>query len=557
MLRYLHIENIAVIESTDIDFSAGFNVLTGETGAGKSIIIDSINAILGERTSKDLIRKGCDKASVSAVFSDLSDDSKKMLIDNGYEVDEEGNLLVLRVLSSSGNSVKINGKPASVGILKEFSRTLVNIHGQHDSQSLLNPDNHLFYIDKIAENKEELNEYYLEFKNLNDIRKRLSQIEDNEDEKARKIKFLEFEIDEIKKADIKTGEYESLRENLNLAESYEKTQSALSEAVSLLSGDEESVGAYGKVKNAIHSLNALKGDEANKLKENLITISAEIETAFSDIQNYKNSQSKNLSNKEEIENRLDTIRRLMNKYSKNEEELLNYLKESEKELENITLSDKLREDLSLELDKSTERLIKLGETLTNTRKEAAKKFASSVTEVLKYLDMANVVFDVSLQNGRYTKYGPDVVEFIVKTNVGEDFKPLCKIASGGELSRIMLAIKSVLADKDDVDTLIFDEIDTGISGVAASKVASELKKVSKTRQVICVTHLAQIASFADNHLKIEKAVKDNRTYTSVKEICGDDRIEEIARIMSGTEITDNLYNSAKELLDRSTNNGNL
>lgn len=551
MLKYLSIENIAVIESTEIDFTDGFNVMTGETGAGKSIIIDSINAVLGERTSKDLIRKGCDKASVSAVFSDLSNDTAKVLSENGFYPDDDGNLLINRTLTNSGGLVKINGKVATVGILKAVAKHLVNIHGQHDSQSLLDPNNHCYYIDKMAENEKELKDYYSEFKRLNEIRKQLFATEIDDDEKARRIDLLNFQIKEIDDAKIVVGEKEKLKEQLEVAENFEKTVNGINTARSLIGGEDEKDGAVTIVNNAVRSISALKSGEIAKTTETLSRISAELETVNDDLYTYLNSISDGIPDRESISDRLDLINRLMRKYGGSEEEVLSYSAKAKAELETIMLSSETEEKLAKELDKSTERLIELAEKLTDTREKSAKKFSSDVTDVLKYLNMENVEFSVNLKKGRYTKQGCDVVEFIVKTNVGEDFKPLSKIASGGELSRIMLAIKSVLAEKDDVDTLIFDEIDTGISGFAAGKVGKQLAAVSKTRQVICVTHLAQIASCGTNHLKIEKKVMDNRTFTEVKPLSFDDRIAEIARIMSGTEITENLYNSAKELLDRS------
>lgn len=551
MLKYLSIENIAVIESTEIDFTDGFNVMTGETGAGKSIIIDSINAVLGERTSKDLIRKGCDKASVSAVFSDLSNDTAKVLSENGFYPDEDGNLLINRTLTNSGGLVKINGKVATVGILKAVAKHLVNIHGQHDSQSLLDPNNHCYYIDKMAENEKELKDYYGEFKRLNEIRKQLSATEIDDDEKARRIDLLNFQIKEIDDAKIVVGEKEKLKEQLEVAENFEKTVNGINTAHSLIGGEDEKDGAVTIVNNAVRSISALKSGEIAKTTETLSRISAELETVNDDLYTYLKSISDGIPDRESISDRLDLINRLMRKYGGSEEEVLSYSAKAKAELETIMLSSETEEKLAKELDKSTERLIELAEKLTATREKSAKKFSCDVTDVLKYLNMENVEFSVNLKKGRYTKQGCDVVEFIVKTNVGEDFKPLSKIASGGELSRIMLAIKSVLAEKDDVDTLIFDEIDTGISGFAAGKVGKQLAAVSKTRQVICVTHLAQIASCGTNHLKIEKKVMDNRTFTEVKPLSFDDRIAEIARIMSGTEITENLYNSAKELLDRS------
>ncbi len=557
MLSYLGIENIAVIEETQIDFSKGFNVLTGETGAGKSIIIDSINAVLGERTSKDLIRNGCDKASVSAVFSDLPQQTVNLLKENGFSLDSEGKLFIVRNLTKSSSSIKINGKTATVGVLNEIGKNLVNIHGQHDSQSLLNADNHYIYIDRLAGNSKQIGEYYSEFKNLNSIRKRLISIETDEEEKQRRRNYLEFVVKEIEEADISVGEKDTLKTQLALAESYEKTVNAINTASSMLFGTEDNMGAVSLVSSALKSISAIKDNTAKGIYDSLCGAQAELENIAFSIEKYGKSVDNTNANKDAIMERLDIINRIIGKYGGSEESALKILNDSKSELEEIEISDELSIRLSEELDNSTQRLIELGEILSDTRKTTAKKFADDVTEILKYLDMPNVVFRVSISSGRYTKVGCDVVEFTVKTNVGEEFKPLQKIASGGELSRIMLAIKSVLADNDDVETLIFDEIDTGISGMAAGKVGNQLKTVSKSRQVICVTHLAQIAALADNHLKIEKTVNQNRTFTRVYPLDYENRIEEISRIMSGSEMTQNMYNSAKELLDRSKYNGNL
>ncbi|MEE0808243.1 MAG: DNA repair protein RecN [Acutalibacteraceae bacterium] len=553
MLKSLHIENIAVIEKTDIDISRGFNVLTGETGAGKSIIIDSINAVLGERTSKELIRFGCNKAEVTALFCDISDSSRKILEENGYSPDEDGNLLIMRVLNAMGNgSIKINGKPATAGVLKIIGKSLVNIHGQHDNQSLLDPDTHYIYIDRIAENEKELNSYYDEFKRLNAIRRELNSIETDEGEKRRKLDLLDYQINELESAQIRVGELLEIKEKLQIAENYEKTASALTEADFCISGDDDSLGAAALLRNATRYVSSTQNSIFDSANQKLLEAIALLEDAGSDIRHFINSTEYSEADCENLRARLDTLNRLMLKYGNGEQEMLEFLDKAQTERDKIMLSDEKIKELSRELDLSTERLIVLGDKLTASRKNAAKKFAKNVTEQLQLLDMQNATFDVSFRKGRYTKVGCDEIEFIICTNVGEDAKPLHKIASGGELSRVMLSLKSVLADKDDVDTLIFDEIDSGISGRAADKVGIQLKSVSRCGQVICVTHLAQIAAYADNHLFIKKQTQNERTYTHVEPLSYDQRIHEIARIMSGTDITENLYNSAKELLDRSS-----
>ena len=553
MLKFLHIENIAVIEQSDIEFKNGFNVLTGETGAGKSIVIDAINAVLGERTSKDLIRNGCENAVVSAVFGELDDTVSEKLKEYGIIPDEDGNIIITRKLSLTGKGyIKINNIPFTAGVLKEIGKLLLNIHGQHDNQALLDPEKHLLFVDAVADNKVILEEYYNEFKNLNSIRKELQSLEIDDDQKQRKIDLLKYQINEIESANITVGEYDELKKKLQIADSFEKTYKAYNNSDILLNGNEDNDGAVTLIQNAIKLLNSVNAN-TDKLNEALVIL----EDAKSEISHFLGNQEFLNVNPDEINQRLDLITRLMLKYGSGEEEILRFLENAQTELENISFSEKRIAELSEQLDLSTNRLIELAEKLTKSRKAAAEKFQKNVTDVLKYLNMPNVKFFVDFKKGRYTKIGCDVCEFMISANDGETPKPLHKIASGGELSRVMLSIKSVLLDKDTVGTMIFDEIDTGISGFAAGKVGTQLKKVASSRQVICVTHLAQIAAMSDEHLLIEKSTNMGRTYTKVNSLNYQQRISEIARIMSGTELTENLYNSAKELIDRSNIYENL
>ena len=553
MLKFLHIENIAVIEQSDIEFKNGFNVLTGETGAGKSIVIDAINAVLGERTSKDLIRNGCENAVVSAVFGELDDTVSEKLKEYGIIPDEDGNIIITRKLSLTGKGyIKINNIPFTAGVLKEIGKLLLNIHGQHDNQALLDPEKHLLFVDAVADNKVILEEYYKEFKNLNSIRKELQSLEIDDDQKQRKIDLLKYQINEIESANITVGEYDELKKKLEIADSFEKTYKAYNNSDTLLNGNEDNDGAVTLIQNVIKLLNSVNAN-TDKLNEALVIL----EDAKSEISHFLGNQEFLNVNPDEINQRLDLITRLMLKYGSGEEEILQFSENAQTELENISFSEKRIAELSEQLDLSTNRLIELAEKLTASRKSSAEKFQKNVTDVLKYLNMPNVKFFVDFKKGRYTKIGCDVCEFMISANDGETPKPLHKIASGGELSRVMLSIKSVLLDKDTVGTMIFDEIDTGISGFAAGKVGTQLKKVASSRQVICVTHLAQIAAMADEHLLIEKSVRNGRTYTKVNSLDYQQRISEIARIMSGTELTENLYNSAKELIDRSNIYENL
>ena len=552
MLKFLHIENIAVIERSDIEFSAGFNVLTGETGAGKSIVIDAINAVLGERTSKELIRAGCDTAEVSAVFGELDNATAAALSDAGVTPDDDGNIVIRRRLSAAGKGlIKLNDRPVTATELKEIGKHLVNIHGQHDNQALLDPDRHLDYIDAVADDDPIKGKYYAEFRELNRIRKELAATETDEDEKRRRVGLLKYQINELESAGIKPGEYEKLQKKLSVARNYQKTAEALSRAYSALKGDDEFDGAVSLLTDAEKSLSSLHNDEWDKKSSALADAAAAAEDVSAALYDFLENAELAGIDPDEINSRLETLDKLKAKYGNSEEEMLEFLEKARTELNDTEFSDKKAAELSALLDDATERLIALADELTAARKKAAAEFEKQVCDILSYLNMPDVRFTVQFSKGRYTKRGCDTAEFMISANRGESVKPLCKIASGGELSRVMLAIKSVLLSRDPVSTMIFDEIDTGISGYTAGKVGTQLKKVAENRQVICVTHLAQIAAMADAHLLIEKKAEKDRTFTSVSPLSYEQRINEIARIMSGAQMTENLYNSAKELLDRS------
>lgn len=552
MLKFLHIENIAVIERSDIEFSAGFNVLTGETGAGKSIVIDAINAVLGERTSKELIRAGCDTAEVSAVFGELDNATAAALSDAGVIPDDDGNIVIRRRLSAAGKGlIKLNDRPVTATELKEIGKHLVNIHGQHDNQALLDPERHLDYIDAVADDDPIKGKYYAEFRELNRIRKELAATETDEDEKRRRVGLLKYQINELESAGIKPGEYEKLQKKLAIARNYQKTAEALSRAYSALKGDDEFDGAVSLLADAEKSLSSLHNDEWDKKSSALADAAAAAEDVSAALYDFLENAELAGIDPDEINSRLETLDKLKAKYGNSEEEMLEFLEKARTELNDTEFSDKKAAELSALLDDATERLIALADELTAARKKAAAEFEKQVCDILSYLNMPDVRFTVKFSKGRYTKRGCDTAEFMISANRGESVKPLCKIASGGELSRVMLAIKSVLLGRDPVGTMIFDEIDTGISGYTAGKVGTQLKKVAENRQVICVTHLAQIAAMADTHLLIEKKAEKDRTFTSVSPLSYEQRINEIARIMSGTQMTENLYNSAKELLDRS------
>ncbi len=556
MLNCLHIENIAVIERADITLSNGFNALTGETGAGKSIIIDALNAVLGARTSKELIRGGTDSARVVVEFSDIGREVKRLLDSYGLPIDDD-KLIIQRILTlDSRGGFRVNSQPVSASVVKELGIALINIHGQHDNQTLLNPEKHCAYIDRIAENDAILAEYYNEFRTLNSIRRQLNELDTDEEQKLRKIDLLKFQINELEKADIKVGEYEKLKENLKSAKQYEQNSKRISSALSLICG-EETEGALEQLRAAHRLVSAIESDKLSTVTNKLAGTVEDIADIESEIRFFAENELISAENIDEIQDRIDFLRSLMLKYSGDEAAMLAYLEDAKQQLNDINFSEERIAELEEELSLSEERLVAKAELLSESRSAAAKSFQAQVCEILKYLDMPNVVFRVQQQKGKYTKNGCDDIEFLISANAGESVKPLAKIASGGELSRVMLAIKSVLSSADDVATLIFDEIDSGISGRAANKVAAQLSQVAKGKQVICVTHLAQIAAAADNHLLIEKNVANGRTYTNVNTLSYNERIDEIARIMSGTEITEKLFDSAKELLDRSRNNANL
>lgn len=552
MLKFLHIENIAVIERSDIEFSSGFNVLTGETGAGKSIVIDSINAVLGERTSRELIRAGCDTAEVSAVFGELDNATAAALSDIGVVPDDDGNIVIRRRLSAAGKGlIKLNDRPVTATELKEVGRHLVNIHGQHDNQALLDPERHLDYVDAVADDDPIKGKYYAEFREINKIRKELAAVQTDEDEKRRRVDLLKYSINELESAGIKPGEYDKLRRKLEIARNYQKTAEALARAYSALKGDDELDGAVSLLSGAEKALSSLRDEEWDKRASVLSSAASAAEDVSAAIYDFLENAEYSDIDPDEINARLDTLDKLMLKYGGGEWELLKALDKAREELNDIEFSDKKAAELSELLDSSVERLVALGEELTEVRKKAAAAFEKQVCNILSYLNMPDVRFTVQFAKGRYTKRGCDTAEFMISANRGESIKPLSKIASGGELSRVMLAIKSVLLGRDPVGTMIFDEIDTGISGYTAGKVGTQLKRVAENRQVICVTHLAQIAAMGDTHLLIEKKAEGDRTFTSVSPLSYEDRINEIARIMSGAQMTENLYNSAKELLDRS------
>lgn len=549
MLSNLQIENIAVIKSASIDFENGFNVMTGETGAGKSIVIDSLNAILGERTSRELIRSGADSASVCAEFQNVGDNVKNELEKLGIEKDDT--LIVSRKLTPDGKNVcRINGMPATVSMLKALGVQLVNIHGQLDNQSLLSPETHCSFIDKLAGGGRELKEfkelYSLYIKKENELKSLNTDV----NEKNRRLDILNYQIEEIQKADIRPGEKDELTEKLGFLRNAEKVLDLLHTAYAALNGDGEMPGAADVAADAASKLLSAAdyssdfAETANGVNDAAMNLSAYTEELRDKI--YSLDYDPNET--ERAEERLDVIYRLSQKYGDSEEDILAYLENAEKERDALSFSDERAEQLRAETEKAYNEALAAAKKLSEIRIEAGKKFSADVERELAFLDMPSVKFIVNDSVGELYENGIDNIEFLLSANAGEEPKPLSKIASGGELSRIMLAIKCVLSELDDIDTLIFDEIDSGVSGRAALKIAAKMKELSKTHQVICVTHLAQIAAFADEHKLISKEEKDGRTYTCIASLDYNGRKYELARIMGGLTVTQSILNSAEELL---------
>ncbi len=551
MLTSLNIENIAVIEKSEIELISGLNVLTGETGAGKSILVDAINAVLGERTSKELVRHGADNAYVTAVFDSVNDEVAAKAEELGIPT-EDGTLIISRRISAQGKSTcRVNGAPATVSMLRELGSLLVNIHGQHDSQQLLNPDYHYKFLDMTGDSSEFMDNYKAAFKELVSIRRKLKTLTSDADTKDRRLELLNYQIKELSEAEIKVGEREELIKRRELVQNSRAIADVMNGILSALNGTDDSdglKGAFALLQKEVSDITQLdeKSRELYEILESIIDNSEKLNDAASqrlaDIDFSENELDK-------IEERLDLLYRLSSKYGSTEEQMLEYLAEAEKERDSIVNSDEELIRLNAEYDKAYDNTIVKADELSNYRYRLARKLENDVKEQLVFLDMPKIQFVVSFDKGKLSSNGYDSIEFLISTNPGEPPKPLHKIASGGELSRIMLAIKNIIAKNDSVDTLIFDEIDTGVSGRASRKIGLKLKSVSEHTQVICVTHSAQIASVADNHLLISKEYNNDRTFTHVTSLGYEERKLELARIMGGLEITDTLIKSAEELLN--------
>ena len=547
MLSLLHIENIAVIESADISFDRGFNVLTGETGAGKSIVIDAISAILGERAYRDMIRTGTTKASVRAVFTEVPELS--WFADNGVEYDAE--TIIQREIHLDGKNVcRVNGSLVSVSILHKLGIQLINIHGQHDSASLFDEDNHLTFLDAFADNDSLRTDYVEKYEAVAKLRREIDRMTMDEGEKLRRMETLRYQIAEIEKAELEAGEDEELEARRKILQNAEKLSDGMEEAVECLYGGDDSDGAAGLLAQAEHALARLSRftDAYAALHEKVADLMYQVQDVAEEVRDSRDDLSYSSDELEKIESRLDKIHRLRRKYGVTCADILEYLEKSKQELDEIEFADDHLEQLKKKLKKAEKTAWEAAEILRENRKKTAESMSQRILTELAQLDMPRVQFEVQFTELDLTASGADSVAFYMSANAGEALKPMSKVASGGELARIMLAMKNVLAEKDQVNTLIFDEVDTGVSGRAAQKVAEKLRSVAKHKQVLCVTHLPQLAALANTHLLIAKSERDGRTYTSVTPLDVEGRKKELARIIGGTNITETTLKSAEEML---------
>ena len=547
MLSLLHIENIAVIECADISFDQGFNVLTGETGAGKSIVIDAISAILGERAYRDMIRTGTNKASVRAVFSDVPD--LPWFTDNGVEYDSE--TVIQREIHLDGKNVcRVNGSLVSVAILRKLGTQLINIHGQHDSATLFDEDNHLTFLDAFGDNEQLRADYSEKYETVAKLRREIEKMTMDEGEKLRRMETLRYQIAEIEKADLEIGEDEALEERRKILQNAEKLSNGMDTAVECLYGGDESDGAAGLLAQAEYALARLAkfSDNFAAMHERVADLMYQVQDAAEEVRDARDDPSYSADELEQIESRLDVIHKLRRKYGVTCEDILGYLDKAKKELDDIEFADDHLEHLKKKLKKAEKEAWDAAKTLRKNRQETSATMADRILTELAQLDMPRVQFACQFTETDLTANGADTVAFYMSANAGEALKPMSKVASGGELARIMLAMKNVLAEKDQVNTLIFDEVDTGVSGRAAQKVAEKLRSVASHKQVLCVTHLPQLAALANTHLLIAKSERDGRTYTSVTPLDIEGRKKELARIIGGTNITETTLKSAEEML---------
>ena len=551
MLELLHIENIAVIEEADIQFHSGFNALTGETGAGKSIVIDAMGAVLGGRTSRELIRTGAEKAFVSAEFSHVPAELPG-LAETGVVPDEDGNLLLQREISGDGkNTCRANGRPITVAQLRRVGGELLNIHGQHDGQQLLDEEQHGAYLDRFGKTEKTLAAYQKEYSAMTELKAQIKALKMDEAEKARRVDSLRFQIGELERAELVPGEEEELAARRNILRNGEKYIGALSGADYCLSGDDTCGGAVSQLREAEEAMSAVRnlGDDLAELYKRLEELRCEAYDLAETIRDKRAEFDFSPAELDAVESRSDQLYRLKKKYGATVEDMLAYLDKCRAELDAIETADDTLILLEQTLKKAEKATLAAGAELTRVRREAAKALEGRIQSELRDLDMNKVRFAIEFTEKEPSPDGCDTIRFLMSANVGEDLRPIAKIASGGELARIMLALKNVLAEQESIGTLVFDEVDTGVSGRAAQKVAEKLAQVSRRKQVLCVTHLPQLAAMADTHFSVEKGERSGRTYTKVVLLDRERRKAELARITGGSKVTEALLESAGELLD--------
>ena len=555
MLSELYIENLAVIEKATIDFSDKLNVFTGETGAGKSILINGINAILGQRVTKDIVRTGTDKAVISALFTDIGDNVLQVLDELGISA-EDGQLFLTREIRSDGGSVaRVNSRAVNVSVLKAIGETLVTIHGQHDNQILMAPERHIEILDSYAESEALIEDYHSSFRELQSIAKKINKIKTEQSKKEFRMAELADIVEEINTLNIHEGEDKEIEAELNISKNAVAISEALYMAKQLLSGDDDTGGAVEMTQRASKSVEGYTDimTEISPIYDRLSSAAIEMEDISEEIGSLLDSLDIDPKRYDYLNQRSDELRRIMKKYGPELDDVLTTLENSQNELDELSGAEQSLDELNKEKERLLAEVSKKAKALSDHRKKAGERFVSQVTEELEFLNMPKVKLVVQQKTGKLTINGMDSIEFLISANLGEEPKPIAKIASGGELSRIMLALKNVIAEKDSIGTLIFDEIDTGVSGRAAQKIGIKLKQISRLRQVLCVTHLAQMAVMADNHLLIEKNIQGDRTVTTVRTLDHEQRKYEIARIMGGENITELMLENAEQYLKDAEN----
>lgn len=555
MLSELYIENLAVIEKATIDFSDKLNVFTGETGAGKSILINGINAILGQRVTKDIVRTGTDKAVISALFTDIGDNVLQVLDELGISA-EDGQLFLTREIRSDGGSVaRVNSRAVNVSVLKAIGETLVTIHGQHDNQILMAPERHIEILDSYAESGALIEDYHSSFRELQSIAKKINKIKTEQSKKEFRMAELADIVEEINALNIHEGEDKEIEAELNISKNAVAISEALYMAKQLLSGDDDTDGAVEMTQRASKSVEEYTDimTEISPIYDRLSSAAIEMEDISEEIGSLLDSLDIDPKRYDYLNQRSDELRRIMKKYGPELDDVLTTLENSQNELDELSGAEQSLDELNKEKERLLAEVSKKAKVLSDHRKKAGERFVSQVTEELEFLNMPKVKLVVQQKTGKLTINGMDSIEFLISANLGEEPKPIAKIASGGELSRIMLALKNVIAEKDSIGTLIFDEIDTGVSGRAAQKIGIKLKQISRLRQVLCVTHLAQMAVMADNHLLIEKNIQGDRTVTTVRTLDHEQRKYEIARIMGGENITELMLENAEQYLKDADN----